>query len=106
MKYLLPLLLPILLAAAASSPAQYDGSVDLDESIRRQIAELEGMVGGDGSATRQSAVLLWLAELYASVGEYDHVEQCYQRIIVFFPLVTVIFGFVSKGVSLASMVVR
>lgn len=62
-----------------------DGIIDLDQSIDRQIAQLEQLVGGDAPAVQQAVVLQWLIDLYDAQGRTGDVERCYERILAFFP---------------------
>lgn len=65
--------------------AQYDGAIDFDQSVVRQIRQLEGMVRGDAPAPQQAVVLKWLTELYGMIEQYDQVERCYLRILDLYP---------------------
>jgi tetratricopeptide (TPR) repeat protein len=65
--------------------AQWDGYIDFEMSIDRQIARLEGMVGGDSAAYKQVVMYQWLIQLYTMRNQLDEVESCYERILAFYP---------------------
>jgi tetratricopeptide (TPR) repeat protein len=74
-------------AVLAQTREEIMGALDFSKAIEDQIEFLEASLktAGDMAAERQSLILLWLADLYDSIGDYDGVERSYQRILVFFP---------------------
>ncbi|HEX5132297.1 MAG TPA: tetratricopeptide repeat protein [Candidatus Krumholzibacteria bacterium] len=70
---------------ATDARAQESGAVDTRASVEQRIQQLEAQVGGDSSAEKQSVILRWLADLYASAGRLDDAERAYEQILVFFP---------------------
>jgi tetratricopeptide (TPR) repeat protein len=63
------------------------GTLDYTRAIEDEIEYLETSLktAGDMAFERQSLLLLWLVDLYQTVGDYDGVESSYRRILVFFP---------------------
>jgi tetratricopeptide (TPR) repeat protein len=74
-------------AVPVQTQEEIEGALDLTAEARKQIEQLEGMLtrNGDMSAERQAVILLWLVDLYESVGDYGEVERSYRRVLAFFP---------------------
>jgi tetratricopeptide (TPR) repeat protein len=69
----------------AQTQEELEGALDFTQAAKEQIGYFERMLVSDLSAERQAAILLWLVDLYRSVGQYDGVERSYRRILAFFP---------------------
>jgi len=69
----------------AQSQEELEGELDFTQAAKEQIAYFEKMLISDLSAERQAAILLWLVDLYRSVGQFGDVERSYRRILAFFP---------------------
>ncbi len=63
------------------------GVIDIDDEIKNQIGDIWERLGSDAdmSAQRQAVLLLWLAELNDSIGDYDRAGACFEKILVLFP---------------------
>jgi len=88
MKHLCATLLAVVvtLFAAHSITAQdIEGYIDFNQTVERQIDQLEQLVGGDLDARKQAVAYQWLIDLYRYVGKLDDVDRCYRSILSFFP---------------------
>lgn len=72
------------LAVALPAAAQ-EGTLDLGQSIDEQIAYLEQLANGGMEVHKTVAFLQWLVELYTITGAYNMVEDCYARMLWFYP---------------------
>jgi tetratricopeptide (TPR) repeat protein len=73
--------------ALAQTQEEIEGALDLSRAAKEQIETFEGMLrrNGDMSAEKQAVIMLWLVDLYESIGEFDGVEWSYRRVLAFFP---------------------
>lgn len=80
------LVVALTLFSALPAAAQgIEGYIDFNQTVERQIAQLEQLVGGDLDARKQAVAYQWLIELYRYVGKLDDVDRCYRSILSFFP---------------------
>jgi tetratricopeptide (TPR) repeat protein len=88
MRHLSATLLAVVLtlfAARATTAQDIEGYIDFNQTVERQIAQLERLVGGDLDARKQAVAYQWLIDLYHYVGKLDDVDRCYRSILSFFP---------------------
>jgi tetratricopeptide (TPR) repeat protein len=71
----------------AQTQEEIEGALDLSPAAKEQIDTLEGMLrrNCDMAAEKQAVILLWLVDLYQSVGDFDGVERSYRRVLAFYP---------------------